>query len=189
MTEEQSSDLVYVSEVLEYMRQERERGEWPICHYLSDPSGKTLVQTYVQQQQDSTQHILYIEIPPPHEQKRTETYLPTLFLKGFGDEFAARREDAEAKRMLLELLLVQRDIDLIVLVDAHHLVTPAKQLPLTYEITWIKALIKDLYPPIPFMMTGSLELVEKIIASNEQMRSLFSRLLLPSEQINATSQE
>lgn len=182
MREDSGDDLVYVSRVLDQVRRTRERGGWPICLYVADPPGKSLVQTYVGQR-NADQRILCIEIPPSAQQKLNESYVPTLLLRVFGEEFAARREDAESKSMLLQLLIVQHNIDLIVFTDAHHLVTPTKQLPRSYEITWMKAFIKDLYPPIPTVITGNLALIEKIIASNAQMRSLFSRLLLPSERI------
>ena len=176
MAGENAEEIVDIGQVLESVRQKRSRGEWPICLYLQDPPGKTLVQAYVQQQ-TSAQQVLYVEIPPQALQKRNETYLPTLFLKTLGDKDAETRDDAESKTMRLKLLMVQREVELIILVDFHHLVTQARKQPLVYEITWIKALIKDLYPPVPVVITGDLEIVEKILRSNQQMESLFSRLL------------
>ena len=183
MAGEAAEETAYVSQVLQGVRQKRSRGGWPICLYLPDPPGKMLVQAYVQQQ-TSAQQILYVEIPPQAKPQRSETYLPTLFLKALGDEHAETRDDAESKKMRLELLIGQRMVDLITLVDFHHLVTQARKLPLVHEITWIKALIKDLYPPVPVIITGDLELVERILLSNQQMETLFSRLLLSSEQVS-----
>jgi hypothetical protein len=114
-------------------------------------------------------------------QKRSETYLPTLFLQALGDPQAEARIDAESKSMRLKFLLGRRGIDLIILADFHHLVTRARQQPLTYEITWIKALIKEIEPPIPVVATGAIETVERLLRSNEQMSSLFSFLPLPGE--------
>lgn len=181
MAEEKSETTAYVGQVLQRTRQTRSRGGWPICLYLADPPGKTVLQAYTHAQAEA-QRILYVEIPPPAAQKRSETYLPALFLKALGSEHAEQRDDAESKTMLLELLMVQREVDLMVLVDFHHLTTPAKRQPLAYETTWLKAFIKDLYPPIPVIITGELEIVQRILRSNQQMENLFSRLHLPDEQ-------
>jgi hypothetical protein len=142
----------------------------PECRYVDDPPGKALALHYAA----SHPGIVCGEIPPTPA-RRTSGYLAASLLDQLGDPEAHKREEAFIKAQRLVMRLRQSQTELVILTDAHRLVTPAGSKLLLGEFDWLKWLFKNELQTVALLLVGEVEVIEELISANLQ----FGRLLKP----------
>ena len=155
-------------------------GHEPAYRYLGDPPGKSVIQAYLHQQQpaepteDQAFPVFYVEVPPlfPNRPPLIEVLSRGLRLPMGGkwkDQFLAEERFAEQLRA--------RQVELVVLADAHHLTARP------HAVEWLVSYFRNYLNHVPLVMVGESEQMDTLLLwkATAWVVRRFHRIRLPGE--------
>ncbi len=156
-------------------------GQEPAYRYLADPPGKSIIQAYLQQRsselpgQGDTGPILYVELPPlsPKGPPLVEVLSRALDLPMRGkwqDRFLAEGRLAEQLRA--------RQVELVILADAHHLINRR------FGVEWLVSFFRQYLSDVPVVLVGESEQMDNLLLwkATAWVVRRWSRIQLPGEE-------
>lgn len=155
-------------------------GQEPAYRYLGDPPGKSVIQAYLHQQQptelaeDQALPVFYVELPPlfPDRPPLIEVLSRGLRLPMRGkwkDRYLSEERVAEQLRA--------RQVELVVLADAHHLSSRP------HAVEWLVSYFRHYLNHVPLVLVGESERMDTLLLwkATAWVVRRFHRIRLPGE--------
>ena len=155
-------------------------GQEPAYRYLGDPPGKSVIQAYLQQQQtaklteDQTLPVFYVEIPPLFPQRPP---LVGVLSRGLSLPMRGKWKDRYLSEERLAEQLRARQVELVVLADAHHLTGRP------HTVEWLVSYFRQYLNHAPLVLVGEGEQIDDLLLwkATAWMVRRFHRIRLPGE--------
>lgn len=155
-------------------------GQEPAYRYLTDPPGKSVIQAYLQQRstelpvQSDTCPVLYVELPPlpPKRLPLVEVLSRTLDLP-----MAGKWKDRFLAEERLAAQLRARQVELVILADAHHLINRP------FGVEWLVSFFRQHLSDVPLVLVGEREQMDNLLLwkATAWVVRRWSRIQLPGE--------